>query len=52
MCCRTRKNHQIQQKLQENEGNFAIVTIILMADFGTKNVHSAMLLTSMVIISI
>ena len=40
-CCRTRKNNQILQKLQENEENLAIFTVILMAAFGTKNVHSA-----------
>ena len=34
----TRKNHQ---KLRKNEENLAIFTIILMAAFGTKNVHSA-----------
>ena len=37
----TRKNHQIQQKLLENEEKLAIFTLILMAAFGTKNVHSA-----------
>jgi len=42
MCCRTCKNHQIYQKLQENEENLAIFTVILMATFGTKNVHSVM----------
>ena len=41
MCCRTRKNNQIQQKLWENEENLAIFTVILMAAFGAKNVHSA-----------
>ena len=29
--------------MQENEENLAIYTVILMAGFGTKNVHSAML---------
>ena len=43
MCCTTRKNHQ---KLQENDENLAIFTVILMATFGTKNVHSAMLVIS------
>ncbi len=43
MSCRTRKNHQILQKLWENEENLAIFIIILMAAFGTKKVHSAML---------
>ena len=42
MCCRTMKNHQISQKLLENEENLAMCTVILMAAFGTKNVHSAM----------
>ena len=41
MFCRTQKNHQTQQKLRENEENLAIFTVILMATFGTKNVHSA-----------
>ena len=40
MCYRTWKNHQ---KLQENEENLANFTIILMATFGTKNVHSVLL---------
>ena len=40
MCCRTRKNHQILQQFGGNEENHAMVTIILMAAFGTKNVHS------------
>ena len=43
MCCRTRNNHQIWQKLRENEENLAIFTIILMAAYGTKNVHSVQL---------
>ena len=30
------------KNLQENEENLAIFTVILMAGFGTKNVHSAM----------
>ena len=42
MCCKTRINNQIQQKLGENEENHAIFTIILTATFGTKNVHSDM----------
>ena len=42
MCCRTQKNHQIQQKLWENKENPAIFTVILMTAFGTKNVHRAM----------
>ena len=42
MCCRTRKNQQIQQKLPENEENLAVSTVILMSAFGTENVHSAM----------
>ena len=29
------------KKLWENEENLAIFTLILMASFGTKNVHSA-----------
>ena len=41
MCWRTWKNHQVLKKLQENEENLAIFTVILMAAFGTKNVHSA-----------
>ena len=28
-------------KLQENKENLTIFTVILMASFGTKNVHSA-----------
>ena len=39
MCFRTWKNHQ---KLRENEENLAIFTVILIAAFGTKNVHSAL----------
>ena len=42
MCCRTWKNYQIEQKLPENEENLAIFTVIFMAAFGTKNVHSAL----------
>ena len=42
MCCRTQKNHQILQKLWENKENLTIFTVILMAAFGTKNIHSAM----------
>ena len=39
------EKHQILQKVQENEENLAIFTIILMTAFGTKNVHSAMFKT-------
>ena len=39
---RTQKTHQILQKLQENEENLAIFTLILMVALGTQNVHSAM----------
>ena len=39
------EKHQILQKLQVNEENLAIFTVILMAAFGTKNVHSAMFKT-------
>ena len=40
-CIRTWKNHQILQKLLENEENLVIFTIILMAAaFGMKDVHS------------
>ena len=42
MSCRTQKNHRVLQKLQKNEENLAIFTVILMAAFGTKNVHSGM----------
>ena len=44
MSGRTWKNHQILQKLFENEENLVIFTIILMAAFGTKNVHSTSLM--------
>ena len=41
MSCRTWKNHQILQKLFENEENLVIFTVILMAAaFGMKDVHS------------
>jgi len=41
--CRTWKYHQILQKMQENEESLAIFTVsILMATFGTKNVHSVL----------
>ena len=33
------ENHEIWQKLIENEENLAIFTVILMATFRTKNVH-------------
>ena len=36
------ENHQILQKLQENEENLVLFTVILMAAFGTKNFHSAL----------
>ena len=41
MCYRTWKNHQIYQKLQENEENLAFLQLFKMATLGTKNVHSA-----------
>ena len=36
------KTIKYSKKLQENEENLAIFTVILMAVFGTKNVHSAL----------
>ena len=39
--CRTQKNHKILQNFRGNEENLANFTVILMAAFGTKNVHSA-----------
>ena len=41
MCGRTWKNNQIWQKFVENQDNLAIFTIISMATFGTKNVHTS-----------
>ena len=44
MCCRTWKNYQLWQKLWEYDENLAIFIVILMAAFGTKNVHSALII--------